>query len=372
MKFNTALLALAALAAAAGVPVIAHAANEPFAVSVNDKGCVPNALRVTEGRVTFRIKNESRRAMEWEILKGVMVVAERENIIPGFVQTLSARLEAGEYAMTCGLLSNPRGTLTVLAAANAAPFKPSPMDLVGPIAEYKVYVLQEAAALVAGTKAFTDAIKAGKLDEAQKLYAPVRMHYERIEPIAELFSDLDTAIDVRADDFEKQEADPAFGGFHRLEMLLFRDKTTEGAAPFADKLMADISELRSRIAGISIAPKDMVGGAAGLIEEVAATKISGEEDRYSHTDLSDFQANVEGAQKIYALLRELVTKARPELAGRVEANFAKVEALLAKYRTPDGFRTYDHLTDADRTALKGPITALAEDLSELRGALGVD
>lgn len=350
----------------------ARAATDAVAVTVTDKGCEPATLRVPEGRVTFRIKNASRRAMEWEILKGVMVVAERENIVPGFVQSLSATLAPGEYAMTCGLLSNPRGSLVVRAAATAAPFKPTALDLVGPIAEYKVYVLSEVAALVADTRTFVAAIQAGDLARARALYAPTRVHYERIEPVAELFSDLDTAIDVRADDFEKKEQDPAFGGFHRIEMLLFRDHDVAAARPWAAKLTTDVAELETRVKTLTIPPKNMVGGAAGLIEEVAASKLSGEEDRYSHTDLFDFQGNVDGAQKIYTLLRPLVTRARPELATRIEANFAKVDALLGKYRTKEGFLTYDHLTEADRTALKGPITTLAEDLSELRGALGVD
>ncbi|OJY66669.1 MAG: iron uptake system protein EfeO [Rhodospirillales bacterium 70-18] len=373
-------LALLCLSGAAGLPgmAVAQAAAPqaataaPVAVSVTDKGCSPEALSIPAGRATFSIKNDSRRAMEWEILKGVMVVAERENILPGFVQKLSATLEPGEYAMTCGLLSNPRGKLTVLAGAAQAEFRPSPMDLVGPIAEYKVYVIHEVAALVAATETFTDAVRAGRLDEARRLYAGTRGHYERIEPIAELFSDLDTAIDVRAGDFEKKEADPAFGGFHRIEMLLFRGNTTKGATPFADKLLADVRELQTRVAGLAIAPKDMVGGAGDLIEEVASSKISGEEDRYSHTDLADFQANIDGAHKIYTLLQALVRKANAELAGRIEANFAKVAERLAKYRTADGFKTYDHLTPADHTALKGPITALAEDLALLRGTLGVD
>ncbi len=365
-----ALRLLPALALVGQLPALA--ANEPFVVSVTDKGCNPNMLEVPEGKVAFRIKNDSRRALEWEILKGVMVVAERENIVPGFVQSLNATLEPGEYAMTCGLLSNPRGKLLVVAAADATAFKPSPLDLVGPIAEYKVYVLQEVAALVAATKNFVDAIRIGDLAKAQALYAPTRVHYERIEPIAELFSDLDTSIDVRADDFEKKEEDPEFGGFHRIEMLLFRDKVTKPGVPYADKLMTDVQTLHARIKELAIPPKNMVGGAAELIEEVAATKISGEEDRYSHTDLSDFQANVEGAQKIYLLLKPMTIRANPDLAKRVEANFAKVDSLLAKYRTATGFQTYDHLTDSDRTALKGPITTLAEDLSELRGALGVD
>ncbi len=114
----------------------------------------------------------------------------------------------------------------------------------------------------------------------------------------------------------------------------------------------------------------MVGGAAGLIE-VAASKISGEEDRYSHTDLWDFQANVEGSQKIVDLLRPQL-QANPELLAKVDANFKKVDTILAKYRTKEGFENYDKLTDADRNALKGPITALAEDLAQLRGVLGLD
>lgn len=116
----------------------------------------------------------------------------------------------------------------------------------------------------------------------------------------------------------------------------------------------------------------MVGGAAALIEEVAATKISGEEERYSRTDLWDFQANVDGAQKIVNLLRPQLQDANAELLAKVDANFKKVDTILAKYRTPDGFETYDKLTGADRNALKGPITALAEDLALLRGVLGLD
>ena len=116
----------------------------------------------------------------------------------------------------------------------------------------------------------------------------------------------------------------------------------------------------------------MVGGAAGLIEEVAASKISGEEDRYSRTDLWDFQANVDGAQKIVNLLRPLLEKADQPLLQKIDANFKTVDSVLAKYRTKAGYESYEKLTDADRNAMKGPITALAEDLAQLRGVLGLD
>ncbi len=369
-------VSVAALCAAASVALAAEVAA-PIGVTISDKGCEPASVAVVPGKSVFKIKNESRRAVEWEILKGTDVVEERENIIPGFTQTLTATLDAGDYQMTCGLLSNPKGILKVAVTGDAKPDASaaaaiSPMDLVGPLAEYKVYVTREVDALLADTKGFTEAVKAGNLVEAQKLYAPTRVHYERIEPIAELFNDLDGSMDSREDDFEKKADDPGFTGFHRIEKGLFGDKSTAGLAPLADKLMADVEDLHKRISGLAITPKSMVGGAAELIEEVASKKISGEEDRYSRTDLFDFQANVDGAQKIVALLDPLVQKRDPALVTRVKGNFAKVDAVLGKYKTAGGFEPYDKLAPEDRNRLKGPVTALAEDLSTLRGKLGID
>lgn len=251
--------------------------------------------------------------------------------------------------------------------------KVAPGDLVAPIADYKIWVGQETDALLSRTESFVAAIKAGELDKAKALYAPARVHYERIEPIAELFSDLDKSIDVRADDFEKKEADPAFTGFHRLEYGLFAKNSTEGLSPLADKLLADIKDLQGRIKSLAVPPEKVVGGAAVLIEEVAKTKIAGEEDRYSRTDLWDFKANVEGARKIHELLRPLTTQESPKLVQRIDANFAKVDKLLESYAAPGGgFVSYDKVSKKHRNAMRGPVNALAEDLSKLRGTLGLN
>ncbi|WP_131196664.1 iron uptake system protein EfeO [Lichenihabitans psoromatis] len=375
-RITALLLGSAAVAALIGGAVQAAAIEagtmDPITITVSNTGCSPASVSVAPGKTVFKIKNDSQRRLEWEILKGVMVVEERENIVPGFVQTLTATLDPGDYQMTCGLLSNPKGILKV-AVSDAPIAPPSPMDLVGPIAQYKVYVTSEVTALVDKTRIFVAAIKAGNLEEAKAAYAPARLHYERIEPVAELFSDLDTAIDVREDDFEKKAADPAFTGFHRIEKAIFADGTTKGLDVLADKLMSDVLDLQKRVDGLVITPKAMVGGAAGLVEEVAATKISGEEDRYSRTDLWDFSANIDGAQKIVDLLRPLVEKQDPALDARVRENFAKVDAVLAKYKVgTTGFESYEKLTEQDRNGLKGPVTTLAEDLSTLRGKLGIN
>ena len=229
------------------------------------------------------------------------------------------------------------GTLLVLTAPMAAAASTdATLDLVEPIANYKLYVAENTAKLVEDTGKFVEAIKAGDVDKAKALYAPTRMSYETVEPIAELFSDLDVSIDARADDYEKGEKDPTFTGFHRIEYGLWEEGSTEGLGDYADKLLADVKDLDQRIADLTFPPETVVGGAAALMEEVAATKISGEEDRYSHTDLWDFKANFDGARKIFELVKPLLTD--EAFVSKVSDNFQTVDETLAKYKTGERLR----------------------------------
>ena len=276
-------------------------------------------------------------------------------------------------------MSIRRSILSVLVAnalaltAVSAQAAVQPSELVAPIAEYKVYVDQNVAQLVKETKVFVAAVKAGNIDKAKSLFAPVRTHYERVEPVAELFSDMDAAIDSRADDHEKREEDPGFGGFHRIEHALWVTKDTKSVEKYADELQANVEELHKRLTDLTFPPEKVVGGAAVLMEEVAATKISGEEDRYSHTDLWDFQANFEGAYKIVELFKPLIAREDKAFLDKTEKNFETVFNTLKKYRTKDGgFVTYDKLTEGDRKILSARVNTLAEDLSKLRGMFGLN
>ena len=261
----------------------------------------------------------------------------------------------------------------IVSASAAARAETASLDLVAPLAEYKIYVAENTSQLVKDTTAFVAAIKSGDVEEAKALFAPTRTSYEKVEPIAELFADLDVSIDARADDYEKGEADPSFTGFHRIEYGLWEKNSTDGLEEVADRLLADIVELDSRINGLTFPPETVAGGAAALMEEVAATKVSGEEDRYSGTDLWDFDANFAGSRKIFDLMKPLVADSDPEFVATVEANFAAVDKVLATYQTDNGgYVTYSNLTDDDRTLLTAKVNTLAEDLSTLRGKLGLD
>lgn len=251
-------------------------------------------------------------------------------------------------------------------------------------ADYKGYVRQNVDELQRAVKVFTDAVRAGDLQAAQNAYAPSREPWERIEPIAGLIEDIDVKVDARVDDFSGPD-DPEFTGWHRLEYLLFEQNTTEGAAPFADQLDKDIAELKDQIQYLEIKPVDVSVGAAELIEEVSEGKITGEEDRYSKTDLWDFGANVEGSRAAIRTLTPALEKADPELLKQINAGFDSVEQTLAPLRRGNGWVLFCTENDPNPSPrcpevtvepatidkLKAELAGLSEHLSEVSGVLGL-
>jgi iron uptake system component EfeO len=239
------------------------------------------------------------------------------------------------------------------------------------VADYKTWVVGEVDGLVAATGKFTDAVRAGDLAEARKQFAPSRVRWERIEPVAGLVEDIDGKVDSRVDDFEGPD-DPKFTGWHRLEYQLWKLGSTKGTKPFADQLDKDITSLDRQIKTLQFPPAAVALGPAELIEEVSEGKITGEEDRYSHTDLWDFDANVAGSKKLFELLTPALQAKDAALVGDIGAGFAAVDKSLAAYRDPDGsFDSYTALKPDDKTRMQAELAGLSEQLARIPGVLGL-
>ena len=349
--------------------------NNQVTVTIHPHSCEPNALTVPAGLNSFRIVNASERAVEWEILDGVLVVEERENIAPGLSQVINATLAPGDYAITCGLLSNPRGTLHVTptaaseASANA---RPSMVAFIGPLSEFRVYVSRQSSVLIKAVDALSQAIGAGDLEQAQALYTPARVAYQRLAPAAQRLAELDNAINARADYFEKRESDPGFSGFHRLEYGLFDQRSTEGLAPIAQRLQADTVQLKQQLLAQSLPPEQLVSIVARTLHNLADTRAnSGEEERYSHIDLNGFAANLEATRKVVDLLRPLLTKKNPDLQRNIDSASASLEAELNGLKTSQGYRTYDRVSAEQRQHISNKAKVLADELDGIDPALGL-
>jgi iron uptake system component EfeO len=282
---------------------------------------------------------------------------------------------SGSAAASSGSASGcPSGSASASASGIAGDVDGSSTDdplVQDAVVAYTAYVAEQVDLTMAATTTFTDAVRAGDVEAAKAAYAPSRQGWERIEPIAGLVEELDGAMDARVDDFEGVD-DPAFTGWHRLEYILWELGTTDGAARFADKLDDDLQTLDAELAGIEIPPTALAVGSSELIEEVSTGKITGEEDRYSGTDLWDFAANVEGSRAAFELLVPALHEADPELVSTIERQFAELEGQLAAYAEGDGYQPYAALTDADKTAMQTTLAELSESLSTMAGVLGLE
>ncbi|MDQ3375865.1 MAG: EfeM/EfeO family lipoprotein [Actinomycetota bacterium] len=226
---------------------------------------------------------------------------------------------------------------------------------------YEEYVVEQVALLEERTEAFTGAVLAGDVEEAKRLFGPTREPWERIEPVAAALGDYDPNIDAREGDVPDDE----WRGFHRIEKALWEENTTEGQDEYARQLMQDATNLREDVEGLELEPVDLVTGSVELLNEVSAGKITGEEDRYSHTDLYDINANVEGSEVAFEELKPEVAGEDMGLANEVTAGFDDVYEELDQYRKGDGWVSYETLNEADRRALSQKVDALAEPLSRV-------
>ncbi|MEU6238943.1 iron uptake system protein EfeO [Kitasatospora sp. NPDC047058] len=347
------------------------AAADAVKVNATDTACEVSKTSFPAGHVVIDIDNKGSKTTEVYVYgAGDKIITERENIGPGTKATINAEIKAGSYEIACkpGMVGDgirQKITVTGDASAAAAPADPR---LTAAVDAYRKYAQEQADATIPAVQAFADAIKAGDLEKAKSLYAPSRTGWERTEPVAESFGDVDPKTDTREDGLE---AGQEWTGWHKLEKSLFADaKIGDDEKKLADQLVADLKDWQTKIPSAEITATSMANGAKELLDEVATGKITGEEDRYSHTDLADFAANVEGAQKAYELLKPVASEKDAELAKTLDSEFAAIQALLAKYKQADGtYTSYDKVAEAERKTFSDAVNSLGEPLSKLAAAV---
>lgn len=345
--------------------------DQVISVTATDDKCEVSKKEFPAGHIELAIENKGSKVTEVYVLfPDDRIVTERENIGPGTKQKVTAEVKAGDYTIACKPGMKGDGIRQAVKATGGKAAAKRDPRLDAAVAAYRKYVQEQADATLPLAETFAKAVKAGDLDAAKKAYAPSRIGWERTEPVAESFGDIDPKVDVRADGLEPGQK---FTGWHRLEKSLWADKkiTAEDKA-LADALITDLTDWRERVGKALITPTSMANGAKELLDEVATGKVTGEEERYSHTDLVDFKANVEGAEQSYELLKAVAKENDAALVTELDKQFAALNTLLDKYRADKNsydFTSYDKVGDADRKQLSDAVNALAEPLSKLAAAV---
>ncbi|WP_326685937.1 MULTISPECIES: iron uptake system protein EfeO [unclassified Streptomyces] len=351
------------------------AGDDAIKVTATDSSCEVSKKKFPAGHVQLAVENKGSKVTEVYVLyPDDRIVTERENIGAGTKASISAEIKAGNYEIACkpGMKgSGIRQKVTVAGGGKAAKRDPK---LDAAVAHYRQYTLKQAEQTLPKAEVFADAVKSGDIEAAKKAYAPSRIGWERTEPVAESFGDIDPKVDLREDGLEDgQDPEKDWTGWHRLEKSLWKDKKLTGRdKELAKQLIKDLTAWQKKVGTAEITPTSMANGAKELLDEVATGKVTGEEERYSHTDLVDFKANVEGAEKSYALLKPVVSKNDAALTKELDTQFGALNTLLDKYRedkTGYDFTPYDKVGKKERKELSDAVNALAEPLSKLAAAV---
>ncbi|REK87061.1 peptidase M75 [Streptomyces inhibens] len=373
---------VAAIAAATAVTAVAGCAAKNdgkggggkgvIEVTATDTSCELSAKEFPAGHVQFAVHNKGSKVTEvYVYAPGDRIVTERENIGPGTSAEITAEIKAGTYEVACKPGMKGDGIRQkITASGKGASTKKRDPKLDAAVTAYRKYVQQQADQTLPAAQKFADAVKDGDIEAAKKTYAVSRVGWERTEPVAESFGDIDPKVDVRADGVEKGQK---WTGWHKLEKSLWEEKKISGDdKKLADQLITDLKDWQKRVGKAEITPTSMANGAKELLDEVATGKVTGEEERYSHTDLVDFQGNVEGAEKAYELLKPVVAKNDAALAKELDKQFKAIRDQLDKHRdsgSADGFASYDTVGKSERKELSDGVNALAEPLSKLAAAV---
>ncbi len=361
----TALVALAACDSKSDTGTDSAAAGGPIKVSASDTACEVSATTAGAGNLTFEITNKGTKVTEFYLYaEGDRIMGEVENIAPGLNRRLIVEVaDAGKYQTACkpGMAGDGiRGDFTV--TGGVAKQNDANAQKAQATKSYAGYIANNTGALQDETAKFADLVKTGKVDEAKAAYARTRVYYERIEPVAEKFGDLDPAIDIREADLQPNQK---FTGFHRLEKDLFKTGLQPDSGQIADKLVTDVKDLVTKTKTLELSALDLANGAKELLDEVATGKITGEEEAFSHTDLWDFQANVDGSKGAITALRPILQAKDPALVSTLDKEFANVQALLDKQRAGDGFKLYNELSQDQVKEFASAVDALSEPLSKV-------
>ncbi|MEV8096392.1 iron uptake system protein EfeO [Kitasatospora sp. NPDC085879] len=347
------------------------ASSDAVKVTASDSACEVAKTTFPAGAVELSVQNKGSKSTEvYVYAAGDKIVTERENIGPGTTVSIHAEIKAGEYEIACkpGMTGDGiRQKITVTGSADSAA-KADPR-LAAAVEAYRKYAQEQADATIPVVTQFAEAVKAGDAEKAKSLFAASRVGWERTEPIAESFGDIDPKTDTREDGLE---AGQAWTGWHKIEKSLWADGAiTDDDKKLADQLVTDLKDWQGRIAKAEITPTSMANGAKELLDEVSKNKITGEEDRYSHTDLSDFAANVDGAEKAFELLKPVAAEKDAALAKTLDTEFAAIKALLAKYKQGEAYTSYDKVTEPERKVFSDAVNSLGEPLSKLAAAVVV-
>jgi iron uptake system EfeUOB component EfeO/EfeM len=258
---------------------------------------------------------------------------------------------------------------------SAASDPPSPQSEAA-IAKYGIYLEKNDAKLVHWAKTLVAKLEEGTVKKAQSRYSAARVPFGHIAPILVLFPDLDSRIDGH------EGGAARFTGFHRLEKALFLTHVPPGSIQVAKQLLAGVEDWQRRMRSAQLRTGDIAKGADRLIHTISSGGIAGNEEPYSHIDLTDMAAETEGLEAAFEALKPALAEEGPKLTKAIEDRFERVYAEVGEWgvlaHDPEQIRAqepgvsfvlYNYLSQAVVNKIASQIRALADLFSQAQAQL---
>jgi high-affinity iron transporter len=346
-------------------------------VAVSDKECGKGFSAPKPGRQTFQMHNTGDKTSEVYLVDPATnaVYGEVEGLAPGTTRALVATVAGGTYAWRCvpssGAAVTSKAVRVSGGGSSRAVVPVSEQDLSGPLQQYKSYVDKGLTTLVGQTSTLAADIKGGHLGKARGDWLTAHLTYSSLGAAYGTFEDFDQKINGRADGLPGGVHDKDFAGFHRVEYGLWHGESAASLTAPAQQLATDVAGLRKAFPHQDFDPSDLPLRAHEILENTLQFELTGDTDEGSGTNLATADANLAGTRELLAVLKPLLTTRAPHLLPTVDADIARLQALLDAARHGDAWTPVTQLDATTRARVNGATGQLLEDLSPVPDLLEI-
>ena len=379
---SCALAAAGVLAAPASPPAAEDdtAGRRPpadtIAVTATDTACEVGQHRARRRPATFTVTNTGSKVTEFYVYAaGDRVMGEVENIAPGLSRELHVELPAGhvrdrlqaghESATASGGASRSRGD-------RRAADRRTPKLADGGRQLPALRAEPDRRAGRPRPRSSSPRSRPATSAKAKALYPVARTYWERIEPVAEIFGDLDPKIDGREDVHRAEGME--FTGFHRIEKDLWATGDISKDGPIADQLLADVAEDRGAGQGREARPRCSSPTAPRNCSTRSPPARSPARRTATRTPTCGTSPPTSRAPRPPSTRCAPCSSERdPDLVDRARrASSPTSRRRSAQHRAGDGWKLHTELTKAQLKELADAINALAEPVSKVAAAVASD
>lgn len=248
-----------------------------------------------------------------------------------------------------------------------------------PLRLYRVYVDDELTTLQPQLRHLDDAIAAADVDAAKSSWIAARRTYLKIGQDNDAygaFGKLGAKIDGTAAGLRKGTSDPAFTGFHKVELDLWHTGDLTAASTDAARLDSAVARLAKRrlpqlLPATKAGESDWILRSHEILEDAIRDSLSGNDDYGSGATLSSVTADVRATRQILVLLTPLIVPRAPHLLGHAHKRLHRLVSLARATKQHGAWVPLSSLSRSQREAINAAASAAAETLAPVPDLLRI-